>query len=99
MTPEQTLTAAATKLREAATAAQHDVTTADFWSCYPPATAWQDGLLNGFGGVAGDYAALMRPGVGTAIADWLDSAAEDATQIGADHRALAVARAILGEQP
>jgi hypothetical protein len=47
-----------------------------------------------------DYIAAMHPGVGAAVADWLDSAAEDAELIGADHRALAAARQILGgEQP
>ncbi|MEV4975570.1 hypothetical protein [Streptomyces scopuliridis] len=33
---------------------------------------------------------------GPALAAWLDSAAEDAEQIGADRHALAVARAITG---
>ena len=42
------------------------------------------------------YIAAMDPSVGLALADWLDSAAEDAEQIGADHHALAVARRILG---
>lgn len=42
------------------------------------------------------YIAAMHPGVGALVAAWLDSAAEDAEQIGADHRALAVARAING---
>lgn len=46
-----------------------------------------------------EYIAAMHPGVGTAIADWLDSAAEDAEQIGPDFRAVAVARHILGSQP
>lgn len=45
------------------------------------------------------YLAAMHPGVGAALADWLDSAAEDAEQIGPDYRALAVARHILGSQP
>jgi hypothetical protein len=45
-----------------------------------------------------EYAAAMGPGVGLALADWLESAAEDAEQIGADHRALTVARAINGGQ-
>lgn len=46
----------------------------------------------------GEYIAAMDPGVGAAIADWLDSAAEDAEQIGADYRALAAARQINGVQ-
>lgn len=52
------------------------------------------------GAVDADYIAAMHPGVGTALADWLDSAAVDAEQIGADHRALAVARLInTGSRP
>jgi hypothetical protein len=43
------------------------------------------------------YVAAMHPGVGAAIANWLDDAAVDAEQIGANHHALAVARAILGQ--
>lgn len=45
------------------------------------------------------YTAAMHPGVGAALADWLDDAAVDAEQIGANHHALAVARQILGTQP
>lgn len=44
------------------------------------------------------YIAAMHPGVGLALADWLESAAVDAEQIGPDPRALAVARAINGGQ-
>lgn len=43
-----------------------------------------------------EYIAAMHPTVGLALANWLDSAAEDAEQIGPDHRAVAVARAING---
>lgn len=47
-----------------------------------------------------DYIAAMGPNVGTLLAAWLDSAAVDAEQIGADPHALAVARAInTGGQP
>ncbi|MER7788572.1 hypothetical protein [Streptomyces sp. NPDC097640] len=46
----------------------------------------------------GDYIAAMGPTAGLAIAAWLDSAAEDAEQIGADPHALAVARQLLGEE-
>lgn len=46
-----------------------------------------------------DYAAAMDPAVGLAVADWLDSAAIDAEQIGPDHHALATARALLGGEP
>lgn len=41
-----------------------------------------------------EYIAAMHPSVGLALADWLDSAAEDAEQIGPDPHALAVARAL-----
>lgn len=104
MTPEQALRAAAAKLREAASAAQRDVNTSDFWACYPPATAWREGLVNGFGGVTGDYAALMHPGVGLAIAvllaDVADSVADDGgiVQDSASEAAVTIAHAILGDQ-
>lgn len=44
------------------------------------------------------YLTLVGPATGLALAEWLESAAEDAEQIGPDFRALAVARAILGGQ-
>ncbi|MYZ37108.1 MULTISPECIES: hypothetical protein [unclassified Streptomyces] len=37
---------------------------------------------------------IARADLDMPLADWLDSAAEDAEQIGADYRALAVARQI-----
>lgn len=45
-----------------------------------------------------EYIAAMHPGVGEALADWLDSAVVDAEQIGVDYRALAVARQINGTE-
>lgn len=42
------------------------------------------------------YIATMHPGVGKALATWLESAARDAREIGPDPHALAVARAVLG---
>lgn len=105
MTPEETMRAASKKLRDAATAAQYDVATdTDFWGDYPAATAWHNGLVNGFGGVTGDYAALVSPAVGLAFADWLDTAARYASKYPADHQtatvfladAFAAAQAILG---
>lgn len=45
-------------------------------------------------GPVGRWIALVDPAVGLLLAAWLDSAAEDAEQIGADHHALALARAI-----
>lgn len=47
----------------------------------------------------GEYAAAMDPAVGKALADWLDSAAEEAEHIGPDPKALAFARVFHGSQP
>lgn len=44
------------------------------------------------------WIAAMHPLVGIALADWLDSAAEDAETIGLDPFAVAVARAFLGSE-
>lgn len=46
-------------------------------------------------GANADYIEAVHPGVGEALAAWLESAAEDAEQIGPDPRALAVADAIV----
>lgn len=43
----------------------------------------------------GTYMAAVHPRVGELLAKWLDSAAEDAEQIGPDPNAVAVAREIL----
>lgn len=98
-TPAGELRAAAQQLRAAATVAQDDLETADYWKPYTPAAAWRDGHVNGFGGVSSEYVALLPPTVGLALADWLDTAVEDAETIGPDPQALVVARAILGQQP
>jgi len=45
------------------------------------------------------YIATMHPGVGKALCAWLESAAEDAVQIGPDPHAVALARQINGGQP
>lgn len=42
----------------------------------------------------GEYIATVSPALGLLFADWLDSAAVEAEQIGTDPRALAVARRI-----
>lgn len=44
------------------------------------------------------YIEAVHPGVGESLADWLDSAAEDAEQIGADPRAVTTALALLGQR-
>ena len=126
-TPADLLRAAATNLREAATAATPGPWTWNRWhsddckpACNDPACFLMIVGSSKYG-VVGDtntdkpevfyversvqergegdaqYIALMHPGVGTALADWLDSAAEDAEQIGPDPHALAVARSVLGE--
>ena len=46
---------------------------------------------------AADYIALMHPGVGLALADWLDDAAEGDEHGEHNPYALAVARLLLGE--
>lgn len=108
--PATRLRQAAAKLREMAAVADHDVKTEPFWACYDPATAWRDGLVNSFGGVTGDYAALMHPGVGAALADVLEVEADVVDDMarqspdltgeqltGLAHGLLALADAILGE--
>ena len=52
-----------------------------------------------WGGVS-EYLVAVQPSVGESLARWLESAADDAEQIGPDPRAVATARAILaGGQP
>lgn len=98
-TPADELRAAAEKLRPLAETAQHDLETADYWKPYA-SDAWAHGFINGFGGPSSDYAAVLPPTVGLALADWLDSVAmrtrrDGAEWVGADlYHALAVARAI-----
>ncbi|GKQ35156.1 hypothetical protein [Streptomyces sp. A012304] len=103
MTPADELRAAAEKLRPLAETAQHDLETADYWKPYT-SDAWAHGFINGFGGPSSDYAAVLPPAVGLALADWLDIAAEYAERWPPDAQtnspfragALAVARAING---
>jgi hypothetical protein len=42
------------------------------------------------------WVSTVHPGLGEPLAAWLESAAEDAEQIGPDFRALAVAKVLLG---
>lgn len=99
MTPAEELTAAADLLTPLAEAAQKDLTTGGYWSCYDPATAWRDGLTNGMGGASGDLAGAVPPKAVIELARWLRSAARDAREIGPDPHAVAVARALLGGHP
>lgn len=136
MTPAETLTAAATKLRAAATAATPSPWSWDRWhsstcppdcndpACFlllvgsphgmvgsadvdrPEVFAVERSVQDG-GEADAAYIALMHPGVGLPIADWLDATAKEMTNAdGTEYAhseyaswtaALAVARAILGE--
>lgn len=71
MTPADELTAAADRLDPLADAAQHDLDTDDYWSGYPKATAWWDGLTNGMGGTSGDLAGAIPPAAVKELARWL----------------------------
>jgi len=109
MTPADELAAAAAKIRALASDA-----TEGPWMAEDPNQQWgddQDHRLVGGGKILATfssdhngplnamYAAAMHPGVTLALADWLDSDARDAREIGPDPHALAVARAINGSQP
>lgn len=117
MTPEQTLCAAAQKLREHATNAQH--VSPQPWTIGRESYDGAGVLYAASGVIVADrscddhdesvdlpYLALMHPGVGSALADWLDTAGRYAGRRPADHQAstpflagaLAVARQILGDQ-
>jgi len=105
-TPADELRTAAEKLRKLAT---HPDVTPGPWLCldggdriihdgpsieFGPADYVVDEPVSNSANV--ELIAAMHPGVGLALADWLDSAAIDAEQIGPDPHALAVARAING---
>lgn len=67
----------------------------------PPRYVVDEPMSNG---ANADYIAAMHPDVGHALADWLETAAEYVADDSPTHpthvvRALAVARAILGDQP
>ena len=72
MTRTDELRTAAARLFAAALAAQEDVNTNAYFACYDPATAYRDGLVNGFGGKSGDLAGMCTPDVMIGIARWLD---------------------------
>jgi hypothetical protein len=108
MTPADELAAAATKLRTACTAASPGpwtitkvppFTNPVIMSRYEETPDDGDVLIVGTIDVEPEEQAIVQmlhPGVGCALADWLDSAARDAHEIGPDPHALAAARAVLG---
>ncbi|MFJ3834477.1 hypothetical protein ACIPY6_03050 [Streptomyces sp. NPDC090054] len=106
MTPADELRAAAEKLRTLAAEASPAPWTANRWGNVETAgyeevaEVWP---LRAKPHANADHIAAMHPGVGTALADWLDATASYYTP-GPAHpthvvHALAVARAILGSQP
>ena len=104
-TPADELRAAAKLLRGRAAIAQDSVSTDNYWSSYNPATAWHDGITNGFGGPTSPYITLMPPPVGHLIADWLEAEAQRETYTlaefgyrSATKQAIATARAILASR-
>lgn len=40
---------------------EEDVRNDEYYACYPPATAYRDGMVNGMGGSTGDMASLLGP--------------------------------------
>jgi hypothetical protein len=107
-TPADELRTAAEKLRSLTVDATADIAANPYWGSvgFPPheyPNLYARGVDNGFGGPAGEFAAAMHPGVGLALADWLDCEArtwdnpadgEPVTE--RDEHALAVARKING---
>ncbi|MFZ3473130.1 hypothetical protein ACODT3_10650 [Streptomyces sp. 4.24] len=104
MTAADELRAAAEKLRALSLAAEADVAANPYWRSDLTARPdwYANGVRNGLGGESGELAAAMHPGVGTALADWLDTAGANADALTWPNQfvesALAVARAILGSQ-
>jgi hypothetical protein len=107
-TPAEELRTAAEKLRSLVAAVDQDMATNPYWSSseHPPhayPTLYARGVDGGLGGPAGAFAAAMHPGVGAALADWLDYEAglielmgRAAATRGRTEHVLAVARAING---
>jgi hypothetical protein len=59
-------------LARLAEAADRDVRTDQYYACYPRATAYRDGMVNGMGGNAGDLAGLLGPETARALAESLE---------------------------
>jgi hypothetical protein len=58
---------AAEALAEHAEKVEDDLRTDRYYACYPPATAYRDGMVNGMGGATGDMASLLGPDAVRAI--------------------------------
>lgn len=107
MTPAEELRAAAEKLRHAARRAEHESPSP--WRLNGDVVRCADGGIvadaSGEPDHDGDlpYIALMHPGLGAALADWLHDAAVNANVLTWPNQyieqALVVARVILGSQP
>ncbi|MGW3492090.1 hypothetical protein [Streptomyces sp. NPDC001054] len=101
MTPAETLTAAAEKLRTLATEATHGPWWGDDLDEVQSPTGQVARAVGAAAYPKSRYIAAMHPGVGTALADWLESwtdieLAEDAALPEDARHALLVARQILG---
>ncbi|MFD4740586.1 hypothetical protein ACFWNQ_24960 [Streptomyces virginiae] len=109
MTPAEELRVAAEKLRTLSTEASEPPWTVNQWGNVESADfaeAAEVWPLQAKPGANADYIAAMHPGVGAALADWLDAYAEHlaaTTHPGWQETTapvqLAVARQILGSQP
>ncbi|WP_234365398.1 hypothetical protein [Streptomyces sp. RTd22] len=97
--PTALLRRAAARLRILAADADREIETNEYWHSELAARPdwYAHGIRNGLGGPAAELAAAMHPGVVEQLARWLDSAAEDAQQVGADPCAVDAACLILGQ--
>lgn len=71
-------------LARLAEAVDRDVRTKEYYACYPKATAYRDGMVNGMGGNAGDMAGLLGPEAVRALA----SALGEVARMGRDYEEL-----------
>jgi hypothetical protein len=97
--PSDELRTAATRLRSLATAATpgpwEQTGIGDYgWTVSSSSSALVDTVDSEEGRADADYIAAMHPGVGLALAAWLESEAEFGLNPGIDPAALTVARAI-----
>lgn len=103
MTAAETLREAADALRFLANTVRDNVTSEAYWdSQLVPASnvdgRYAHGVENAVGGVAGEYAAMLTPGVGLVLADWLEMTADafEGQECPDGEPALKVARLVLG---